>query len=366
MATGIIWNERFMWHSVGHAAGFMPYGGFVEPERHVDGPEAKRRFRNLLEVTGLAASLVSFNTRVATEDELLRFHTQEYIERIKAMSQTVGGDAGELTPVGVDSYDISRMSVGGVIEAVDAVLDGKVENSFALVRPPGHHAMPDLGRGFCIFGNAALAVMHARQIRNIPRVAIIDWDVHHGNGTQHAFYSDPTVLTISIHQDNYYPPKSGEVSANGEKDGEGYNINIPLPAGSGHGAYLAVFEQVVIPALHAYRPELILVASGLDANAMDPLGRNMATSETFRIMTRMVKKAASELCNGKVVLEQEGGYSTAYVPFCGLAVVEELSGNKTTAEDPFLEFYSAVAGQELQPNQKHMIDEAANLVSRIS
>jgi acetoin utilization deacetylase AcuC-like enzyme len=182
------------------------------------------------------------------------------------------------------------------LEGADSVIQGNTENAYALIRPPGHHAHADQGRGFCIFGNAAITAKYAQKVHGLERIATVDWDVHHGNGTQWAFYEDPSVLTISIHQDSYYPPESGAFDETGKGDGEGYNINIPLPAGSGHGAYIAAIERVAIPAIKAFKPELIMVPSGFDANAMDPLGRMLNTSDTYRSMTLLLKELAAEIC----------------------------------------------------------------------
>ena len=355
MTTGWVWRESYMWHDTGHAAGFLPAGGVVEPGEHAENPATKRRFRNLLEVSGLLDRLLHIPPRMATEEEILRFHTREYVDRIKTLSSENGGDAGELTPFGPGSYEIALLAAGGCMSAVDAVMDGRVDNAYALVRPPGHHAEPDLGRGFCIFLNTGLAAMHAREVRGLERVAIVDWDVHHGNGAQKAFWRDPTVLTISLHQAGYYPPDSGHVEDIGEGEGEGFNINVPLPPGSGAGAYIAALERVVAPALRAHRPELILVASGLDANAMDPLAHMMVHSAAYKQMTRILMDVAAEVCGGRLVMCHEGGYSAGYVPFCGLAVVEELSGITTGVEDPFLEFFEGVEYQELQPHQDEVI-----------
>ena len=154
--------------------------------------------------------------------------------------------------------------------AVESVMKGATDNAYALVRPPGHHAEPNRGRGYCIFGNIAVAVKYALAKLGVSRVAVVDWDVHHGNGTQLAFYENPDVLTISIHQDNLYPTASGAMEDNGAGRGAGFNLNLPMPPGSGVGAYLAAFERVVVPALRKFKPELIVVASGLDANAYDP------------------------------------------------------------------------------------------------
>ena len=363
VTTGFVWNERYAWHDTGHAAGSMPSGGFVEPEEHVESPESKRRFRGLLEVSGLLEDLVRIKPRPATVEELRRFHEAGYVRKIEELSNAGGGMAGIQTPLGPGGYEIARLAAGGCIEAVDAVLDGRVDNAYALVRPPGHHAEGAEARGFCIFGNTALAAIHAREARGLARVAIVDWDVHHGNGTEKAFYADPKVLTVSLHQARNFPLDSGDAEDIGAGEGEGYNVNVPLPPGSGEGAYLAAFERVVVPALRAHRPALILVASGLDASVVDPLGRMMLYSETYRRMTRILMDSADELCEGRIVMCHEGGYSTSYVPFCGLAVIEELSGTKTEVEDPFLREFELRGYQELQPHQESVIQAAADRVS---
>jgi acetoin utilization deacetylase AcuC-like enzyme len=245
-------------------------------------------------------------------------------------------------------------------------LDGVVENVYALVRPPGHHAEPELGRGFCIFGNAAIAGFHAREARGVERIAIVDWDVHHGNGTQNAFWTDPNVLAISIHQDGCFPRESGYVHEIGEGAGVGYTLNVPLPPGSGDGAYVATFERVVAPALRAFKPDLIIVASGLDANAMDPLARMMMTSAGYKELTRIMVEVADEVCDGRLVVEHEGGYSSAYVPYCGVAVIEALSGLTSTIGDPFLPTLSTMRGQDLQPHQNDAIACAEANLSYLS
>ena len=356
--TGFLFHERYLWHDTRSAAGFIPAGGMVEPDRHAESPDTKRRLRNLLEVSGLLGQLVPLAPRMASEDEVLRVHTRAHLERVKKLSAENGGDAGVLAPFGPGSYEIALLSAGGVMAAVDAVLERRVDNAYALVRPPGHHAEADQGMGFCIFGNVAIAVKHAREARGLSRVAVVDWDVHHGNGTESAFYRDPHVLTISVHQDNYFPAGRGRLEDGGEGAGQGYNLNLPLPPGSGHGAYEAAFARVVAPALRRFRPELILVASGFDGGAMDPLGRMLATSATFRSLAHTLVELSRELCDGRLVLAHEGGYSTAHVPFCGLAVLEEISGVSTGVADPFLDFFMAIGGQELQPHQDAAIRAA--------
>jgi acetoin utilization deacetylase AcuC-like enzyme len=352
-----------MWHDTGRATAPSADRKWLQACEHYENPETKRRFRNLIEVAGLFDDLVSLKPRTATVDEILRFHTRAYVESIRAMSEAAGGNAGEGTPFGPGAFEIALLAAGGTITAVDAVLDGRARNAYALVRPPGHHAEAGVGRGFCIFGNVVVAIEHARAQRGVGRVAVVDWDVHHGNGTQRAFYRDPGVLTISIHQDRWYPQDSGSIDERGEGAGVGFNINIPLPPGSGHGAYLAAVGRVVVPALHAFRPELIVVASGFDGSMYDPLGRMMAYSETYRAMTRMLMAAADELCQGRLVLSHEGGYAPTYVPFCGLAVMEELCGVKTAVNDPMAARAASAGGQDLQRHQDEIIRRAEPLAS---
>ncbi|MFN8459741.1 MAG: class II histone deacetylase [Anaerolineae bacterium] len=365
MATGFVWHERYMWHDTGTSAGVLPAGGYIQPFQHFENPDTKRRLRGLLEVSGLLDHLVEIKPRWATEAEIGHFHTPDYIERIKAMSAAAGGDAGELTPFGSGSYEIALLSTGGCLAALEAILEGKVNNAYALVRPPGHHAEASRGRGFCIFGNVAITVMQAQAVHGLKRVATVDWDVHHGNGTQKAFYKDPTVLTISIHQDQCYPPGSGLLTENGAGAGEGANLNINLPPGAGHAAYVSAFERVVVPALRRFRPEIIIVPSGFDANAMDPLARMLCDSETYRLLTRQLMTAAAEVCGGRLLMCHEGGYSAVYVPYCGLAVLEELSGIRSPVDDPFLPVFAGQGGYDLLPHHIAAIDKAAALIERV-
>jgi acetoin utilization deacetylase AcuC-like enzyme len=204
------------------------------------------------------------------------------------------------------------------------------------VRPPGHHAEPGRGRGFCTLANIALAILHLRASRGVGRVAVVDWDVHHGNGTETAFWRDPDVLAISLHQDGLYPIGRGAVTDVGEGPGRGATINVPLPAGSAADAYLAALEQVVLPALERFAPEVVFVASGLDASAFDPLGRMQLRSVDYRALTDVLVTATGQLCGGRLVLCHEGGYSAAYVPYCGAAIVEGLLGIDPIVADPFM------------------------------
>jgi len=335
VATALIYDDRFLRHDVGQGLLYMPGIPEQESGERLGGPSVVRRSRHLLVASGLAAQLTEITPRLAGADELAYVHTPEYIAHIRACSDGAGGDAGSITPINTGTYEIAARAAGGAITAVDAVLRGEAANAFALLRPPGHHALADFGMGGCIFGNVAIAACRARR-RGLARVAIVDWDVHHGNGTQAAFYDDPSVLFISLHQDGLYPEGSGPETEVGGGAARGYNVNIPLPAGTSEAGYLHAFERVVIPVLRQFAPELILVSAGLDASIYDQMGRMMVSSEGFRTMTRLVKAVADETSQGRLAICMEGGYSPVYVPFCVLTMVEELSGVRSRVADPFL------------------------------
>ena len=367
MKTGWNFHELYLWHDTGAAATFFPPGLTIEPGEHAENASTKRRFRNLVEVSGLLDHLAPIPALALDDEDLALFHTRPYIARIKALSAERGGDASHLTPFGSGSYEIALLSAGGTAAVFDAVARGAVQNGYALVRPPGHHAERDKGMGFCLFGNVPIAIMKARAAHGIGRVAVVDWDVHHGNGTQQAFYEDPQTLVISLHQDGLFPRDGrGSRAERGEGRGLGFNINAPLPPGCGTGAYLAAFERLVIPALHAFRPEMIVVCSGFDASALDPLGRMMLHSEGYRTMTRLLMEAADDLCGGRLAMSHEGGYSASYVPYCGLAVMEQLSGVRTKIDDPFLPNFSGYPGQDLQPHQEAAITAAVEALTALA
>jgi acetoin utilization deacetylase AcuC-like enzyme len=363
-ATGLVWHEQMMWHDTGSGASELPSGGWLEPGEHSESPATKRRLKNLLDATGLTDRLVVLSPRAATVEDLCRVHTQQYVERIHALSAGRGGDAGSEAPFGNGSFEIASLAAGGTATAIEAVLDGTVDNAYALVRPPGHHALPDLGMGFCLFANVAVAIRHAQALRGVDRVAVVDWDVHHGNGTQAIFWEDASVLAISLHQDGLYPARSGLLGEIGEGSGRGTTLNVPLPAGSGTGAYLDAVDRVVVPALDAFAPELIVIACGFDAGALDPLGRMLLPAATFGAMTDRLLDAAARLCDNRLVASHEGGYSSGHVPFCGLSVIEALSGQSAGIDDPF-GYLAAVPGQALAPHQQAAVDAAAALVGGV-
>ena len=360
--TAFYHDERCLWHTTGEAVLVMPVGGWLQPPAgggHAESPETKRRFKALLDVSGLGSEVAQLSAPEVEEEYLLRVHTREYLERFKAASDAGGGEEGLFAPFGPGSYEIAKLSAGLAKRAVSDVLSGTYRNAYSLSRPPGHHCLPDGAMGFCLLANIPIAIEAAKAEHGLEKVAILDWDVHHGNGTQAIYYDRPGVLTISLHQENSYP-LGGPLEERGEGDGEGYNMNIPLPSGSGHETYLHAMRRVVLPALESFGPDLIVIASGFDANAADPLARQLLYSESYREMTRLVKEAAEDLCDGRLVAVHEGGYAEAVVPFCGLAVVEILSGMRTIVEDPFLELFAAQ-----QPSQR-MIDFQCGLIDEMA
>jgi acetoin utilization deacetylase AcuC-like enzyme len=363
MTTGYVWNELYGWHDTGTFAGHVFPSTTVQPYQHFESAETKVRLASLLEVSGLTKDLVRIPAVPATEEDILRVHSAEHVARIKAESlNPKGGDAGDTeSPFGYGGYDIALLAAGGAIEALRAVMNGTVNNSYALVRPPGHHARPSTGMGFCIFGNAAVAIENVRATMGVQRVVVVDWDVHHGNGTQEIYYSDPNVLCISVHQDNLYPTDSGFIDDIGDKSAPGSVINIPLPAGSGNGAYVETLDKVVLPAILRFKPDVIVVASGFDASASDPLGRMLVTASGYRQLTEMLLAVADEVCEGRVMMTHEGGYSPTYVPYCGLAVLEAMSGVKTDIDDPFGPGYERLPDQALTNTQASRIAQAAQI-----
>jgi acetoin utilization deacetylase AcuC-like enzyme len=336
MTTAFFSDERCFWHGGGNYAFTLPVGGLVQPMMAglPENPETKRRLKNLIEVTGLSRHLDMRGASPATEAELRRVHPESYLSAFKALSDKGGGELGLRTPFGQGGYEIAALSAGLATGALRAVLRGEVRNAYALSRPPGHHCTADFPNGFCLLNNIAVAIRAAQAEGLMRRVAVVDWDVHHGNGTEAIFWEDPEVLTISLHQERNYPLDTGGIEARGGGAGLGFNLNLPLPPGTGHKGYLHAMERVVLPALDRFQPEVIIVACGFDAAAVDPLGRMLCTAETFRAMTRQVMQAADRLCGGRLVLVHEGGYSEVYVPFCGHAVLEELSGAAIKAADP--------------------------------
>jgi len=257
-------------------------------------------------------------------------HSPEYFEKIAA---TAGKPLCALTPdthTSAGSYNAAIRAVGGVFEAVAAVDSGKIKNAFALVRPPGHHAEKSRALGFCLFNNVALAAMFALESLGLKRVLVVDWDVHHGNGTQHFFEDDDRVLFFSVHQYPHFPG-TGYFTEIGRGRGEGYTMNIAIPGGYGGAEFAALFERLLRPVALAYAPELILVSAGFDPHALDPMGRMKMTPVGFACLTRSLMDIADQCCGGKLVMALEGGYHLKTLGGSVKAVLNELAGISSCA-----------------------------------
>ncbi len=363
MATGFFWDEKCFWHGGGNYALTLPLGGFVQPLAAgglPENPETKRRLKNLMEVSGLARELAMQSAAPATWGDLARVHPETFLQKFKDTSDAAGGELGLRTPFLKGGFEIAALSAGLAKEALSQVLDGTLDNAYALSRPPGHHCLPDWPNGFCLLANIAIAIEAAIASGQGSRFAVIDWDVHHGNGTEAIFYDRDDVLTISIHQEHNYPLDTGDITDRGTGAGLGYNMNVPLPPGAGHATYLDVMERIVQPALAEFRPDAIIVACGFDASIFDPLAQMLATADTFRAMTAQMMQSAKHLCEGKLLLVHEGGYSEAYVPFCGHAVLEELADSVATAPDPMAD---TVARRQPSPRMQAVF---ADLVTEMA
>jgi len=284
---------------------------YLEHETTLGHPETPERLLETIEtlkVTGLYSQLIEIKPTLAPMEYLRTIHTPQYIDRVGATCDNAPThlDSPDV-PVSPMSFEAAITAVGGVLSAVDAVIEKRAANAFCAVRPPGHHALADRAMGFCIFNNVAIAARYIQNKHRLPRILIVDWDVHHGNGTQAAFYEDPTVLYFSVHQYPFYPG-TGSEEEKGAGPGLNYNINVPLPAGSGNSVYIKAFEEKLRPAAIAFDPDFVLISAGFDAHENDPLGGMALTTEGFAELTQIVKEIAEKSCQGRLVSVLEGGY----------------------------------------------------------
>ncbi len=292
MKIGYIYDPIYLQHDTGY---------------HVENSARLTTTMSYLEKTGLLTQLKAIKPRAATVDEIAAVHDRQYIAYLEYVAKKGGAWLEVDTVMSSKSYDAAVYAAGGVIVATDEVMESKVKNAFALVRPPGHHATLDRAMGFCIFNNIAIAAKYALSRYKLDRIAIIDFDVHHGNGTQDAFNSDPRVLYVSTHQYPHYPG-TGAAEDTGAPEGKGTILNIPLPAASGDNEYSTVFEKIIVPVVRRYQPQLIMVSAGYDIHWADELAQMQVTTTGIASMVRIIKQLADELCQGKLVLTLEGGY----------------------------------------------------------
>jgi acetoin utilization deacetylase AcuC-like enzyme len=284
------------------------------PEHNLHGhPEHAGRIRAVwaqMDAAGLSQRMKKLEPEMVDEDLILAVHSREFVELLRWIDETgqqhIHFDAD--TYGGPTAYQIARLSAGGVVLAVDEVMSGRAKNGLAAVRPPGHHAMPNHAMGFCILGNVPIAARYAQKTYGIERILIVDFDVHHGNGTEAMFYDDDSILFVSTHQSPFYPG-TGAITDTGSGKGKGYSINIPLAAGHGDASYAALYEEILWPAARRFQPELILVSAGFDSHWTDPIAGMKLTLTGYAHLTHELIRMADELCGGKIVFAMEGGYN---------------------------------------------------------
>ena len=314
LGTGFVCDDIYLKHKT----------GVGHPER----PERITAIQERLKEKGLLGQLVMLKPVAAPLEWLTTVHAPEYVERVREGCRAGTGrlDSAD-TPVSGESYDVALMAVGGVMTAIDAVMDGKVQNAFCTVRPPGHHALRNRAMGFCLFNNIAIAARYVQKKHKLGRVLIVDWDVHHGNGTQAAFYDDGTVFYFSAHQSPFYPGTGG-AEEKGERRGLGCTLNVPLPAGCGDADYIKAFQEKLQPAATAFKPDFVLISAGFDAAQSDLLGGMKVTPEGFAELTRIVKGIAEQHSQGRLVAVLEGGYNLESLAASAEAHVRVLQEHK--------------------------------------
>jgi len=316
MSTAYVYDEIYLQHDTG---------------RHPENAGRLRVIMRALEESGLLKELIQIQARDATQAEIEAIHRRAYIERVQHIAEQGGAWLDGDTYISPSSHAAAVRAAGGLIALLDAIMTGAADNGFALVRPPGHHALAGRGMGFCLFNNVAIAAAYALEHHGLERVLIADYDVHHGNGTADAFYSDPRVLYLSTHQYPHYPG-TGAATETGSGPGEGYTVNVPLPAGVGDHGYFQVFEEIVTPIVRRYLPQLILVSVGYDAHWRDPLAQMRLSVAGYARLAQMLIDMAIETCGGKIAFTLEGGYDPEALAYGAVATFDALLGKE--AIDP--------------------------------
>lgn len=339
MATALVYDPIYLEHDTGS-----------HPEnagRLVSTMEA-------IERSGLCAALDMVSPEAATVEEVATVHHRGYIEHVCAIAERGGGFLDPDTYASPGSYEAALVAAGGAKLAMERVLTGEADNAFALVRPPGHHALPNRGMGFCIFNNIAIATRLAQSHHGLDRILIVDFDVHHGNGTQLTFWKDPRVLYFSVHQYPFYPG-SGSLTDVGEDAGRGCTINVPLPGGTGDAGYLQTFDEVLEPAARRFRPQFIAVSAGYDLHWSDPIGGMQVTVTGFALMTERLKKLASELCEGRMFFTLEGGYNLEALAQSVVATLQVM------ADQPYTDKIGAPRWRRAEPEIDRILDRAKDI-----
>jgi acetoin utilization deacetylase AcuC-like enzyme len=316
--TGVVWGPVYLEH--------------VTDEGHPDHPRRLKPLYQSLQGASLNRRFTTIDPISATDEEILLVHSPAYLEQVKATARLESSSLSADTLTCGRSYQVASMAVGGTTEAVRRVVAGTLSHALVLCRPPGHHAERNRAMGYCIFNNVAVGSMVARTAMGLARVMVVDWDLHHGNGTQHMFERDPSVFFFSSHQYPHYPG-TGHYTETGLGPGEGTTMNVPLSRGFGDGEFAALYQRILIPVARAFKPEMILVSVGFDIHAEDPLGGMKVTPSGFAGLTRLLLDIARENCAGRIVFCLEGGYNADALADSALAMVDELTGRTSTDVD---------------------------------
>ena len=337
--TGIVRDMRYLDHVMG--------------AYHPESPQRLMAIYEMLESPDIKGNFQDIRARMAEREELLMIHSPDYIDILEATDGINYTYLDPDTQTSAGSYKAALLAAGGLCEAISKVYAGELENAFALIRPPGHHAEKARAMGFCIFNNVAIGARYAQKHLGLDRILIADWDLHHGNGTQHAFEDDPSVLYFSTHQYPYYPGTGSHVEA-GKGKGEGFTVNVPLSTGYGDGEFIAIFDRILRPVAREFDPDIILVSAGFDIFKGDPLGGMDVTPDGFAGLTRIIMDTADLCCDGKVIFTLEGGYHIQGQSDSVKAVLNELSGKSRTDSDDLL-----------SRADMRMVDYAINPVKKI-
>ncbi len=306
---GYLLDDRYLLHNPG--------------TRHPESPKRLVAIQQMLEALSTIDQWQQLQPRRASFDELELIHNPGHVERIERAAKCAPSYLDFDTSVSSESYQTALLAAGGVLQCVDSVCSGKLRRVFAFIRPPGHHAGRESARGFCLFNNIAVAAAYARLKYKLKRLAIADIDVHHGNGTQSCFYSDPSILYISSHQFPFYPG-SGNFDEVGKDEGKGYTVNFPLPEGTGDSSFVPIYSKIVSLILDQFAPQLILVSAGFDGHFSDPLGGLSLTHVGYASVAASLMLAAERWCDGKICFVLEGGYSLQALKDCIRAIMVEM------------------------------------------
>jgi len=337
--TGIVRDESYLEHKP----------GAFHPESH----KRLETIYEMLEDPDMKENYREVPVREATEEELLFIHSKDYIDMVAATAGKPYGYLDADTQTSAGSYLAALRAAGGLCKAIEMVHNGEIDNAFALVRPPGHHAERNRGMGFCLFNNVAIGARYAQRKSGLKRILIADWDLHHGNSTQHSFEDDPSILYFSTHQYPYYPG-SGSFQEVGTGKGEGYTVNVPLSTGYGDAEYVAIYDQILKPIARQFNPHFVLCSVGFDIYIHDPLGGMSVSPDGFAGLTQVLMDIARESCDGKLVLTFEGGYNLDGLRDSAKAVLKELRGESTIGDRDW-------SGQEDQRKLAPVLEKARSI-----